>query len=276
MVIAECDTGKTLISLGAIHVHSRGSPSTALAMAPPHLVEKRVREAFLTLAGFRIFLIDDLRNCGDDNNSHGVNVVRLRQGRIVCERWRTTLSALRSRTDSPSSRKRCLWLCKRPSLFIVGRERTHFGLGKGTPRHRPHCATHGRALSSIDPAGCITVTIELPSPRVFRLSLMYAQIYAHHARARYTGVRRRRKKSPAHSRNEMADPVRARMTRSLHRGKETTFTSDDTLATHRAKITLRISWHVLRHTFLAGSPYGQSARLWLGDCFRADNSSRTG
>ena len=39
MVVAECGTGKTLISLGAIHVHSQGNPFTALAMVPPHLVE---------------------------------------------------------------------------------------------------------------------------------------------------------------------------------------------------------------------------------------------
>ena len=35
MVVAECGTGKTLISLGAIDVHSQGSPFTALAMVPP-------------------------------------------------------------------------------------------------------------------------------------------------------------------------------------------------------------------------------------------------
>jgi hypothetical protein len=39
MVVAECGTGKTLISLGAIHVHSEGQPFTSLAMVPPHLVE---------------------------------------------------------------------------------------------------------------------------------------------------------------------------------------------------------------------------------------------
>jgi superfamily II DNA or RNA helicase len=44
MVVAECGTGKTLISLGAIHVHSDGKPFTALAMVPPHLVEKWARE----------------------------------------------------------------------------------------------------------------------------------------------------------------------------------------------------------------------------------------
>ena len=101
MVVAECGTGKTLISLGAIHVHSEGNPFTALAMVPPHLVEKWAREAFLTLPGIRVFLIDDLRNGGDENKFHGVNEVRLKQGRIVREGLRTTLSELRLRKDSP-------------------------------------------------------------------------------------------------------------------------------------------------------------------------------
>jgi superfamily II DNA or RNA helicase len=127
MVIAECGTGKTLISLGAIHVHSEGEPSTSLAMVPPHLVEKWAREAFLTLPGVRIFLIDDLRNGGDENKSHGVNEVRLRHGRAVREGFRTTLSELRLRKESSSSRKRWLSLCGRPSLFIVGRERAKLG-----------------------------------------------------------------------------------------------------------------------------------------------------
>jgi superfamily II DNA or RNA helicase len=127
MVIAECGTGKTLISLGAIHVHSEGKPSTSLAMVPPHLVEKWAREAFLTLPGVRIFLIDDLRNGGDENKSHGVNEVRLRQGRIVREGFRTSLSELRLRKESSSPRKRWLSLCGRPSLFIVGRERAKLG-----------------------------------------------------------------------------------------------------------------------------------------------------
>lgn len=127
MVVAECGTGKTLISLGAIHVHSEGRPFTGLAMVPPHLVEKWARETFLTLPGARVFLIDDLRNGGDENRSHGVNEVRLRQGRIVREGLRTTLSELRLQKESPSSRKRWLALCGRPSLFIVGRERAKLG-----------------------------------------------------------------------------------------------------------------------------------------------------
>jgi superfamily II DNA or RNA helicase len=127
MVVAECGTGKTLISLGAIHVHCQGKPFTALAMVPPHLVEKWAREAFLTLPGVRVFLIDDLRDGGDENKLHGVNEVRLRQGRIVREGFQTSLSELRLRRASSSPRKRWLSLCGRPSLFIVGRERAKLG-----------------------------------------------------------------------------------------------------------------------------------------------------
>jgi superfamily II DNA or RNA helicase len=75
----------------------------------------------------RVFLIDDLRNGGDENKSHGVNEVRLRQGGIVRENLRTTLSELRLRKESSSSRKRWLSFCGRPSLFIVGRERAKLG-----------------------------------------------------------------------------------------------------------------------------------------------------
>jgi hypothetical protein len=117
LVVAECGTGKTLISLGAIHVHSEGSPFTALAMVPPHLVEKWAREAFLTLPGIRVFMIDDLRNGGDENKHHGVNEARFREGRIVRQGLNTTLSEMRLRRGSASSRKRWLSLCGKPSLF---------------------------------------------------------------------------------------------------------------------------------------------------------------
>jgi superfamily II DNA or RNA helicase len=127
LVVAECGTGKTLISLGAIHVHSDGNPFTALAMVPPHLVEKWAREAVFTLPDVRVFLIDDLRNGGDENKSHGVNEVRFKQGRMVREGLQTTLSELRLRKQSRSPRGRWMSLCGRPSLFIVGRERAKLG-----------------------------------------------------------------------------------------------------------------------------------------------------
>jgi superfamily II DNA or RNA helicase len=127
MVVAECGTGKTLISLGGVHVRSEGRPYTALAMVPPHLVEKWAREAFLTLPGVRVFLIDDLRNGGDENKAHGVNEVRLRNGRIVREGFQTSLSELRLRRNSTTPRHRWMSLCGMPSLFIVGRERAKLG-----------------------------------------------------------------------------------------------------------------------------------------------------
>ena len=127
LIVAECGAGKTLISLGAVHVHSAGKPYTALAMAPPHLVEKWAREAFLTIPGIRVFLIDDLRNGGDDKAPHGVNEVRLKNGRIVREGIETSLTELRLRRHFKSSRQRWASLCSSPALFIVGRERAKLG-----------------------------------------------------------------------------------------------------------------------------------------------------
>ena len=122
VVVAECGTGKTLISLSAIDVHSEGRPFTVLAMVPPHLVEKWAREAFLTIPGIRVFLIDDLRNGVERSTPHGVNEVRMKQGRIVREGLHTTLSEMRLRKQCSSSRRRWMSLCSGPALIIVGRE----------------------------------------------------------------------------------------------------------------------------------------------------------
>ena len=127
MFVAECGTGKTLMSLAAVHVHGAGKPYTALAMVPPHLVEKWAREAFLTIPGIRVFLIDDLRNGGEEGAPHGVNEVRLHGGRIVREGLQTTLSEMRLKKQYKSSRRRWAAICPRPALFIVGRERAKLG-----------------------------------------------------------------------------------------------------------------------------------------------------
>src|SRR6059036_2656439 len=42
--VAECGTGKTLISLGSVFTYASGLPFTCLAMVPPQLVEKWCRE----------------------------------------------------------------------------------------------------------------------------------------------------------------------------------------------------------------------------------------
>ncbi len=122
-VIAECGTGKTLISLAASHVHSAGRSFTALAMVPPQLVEKWAREAFRTLPRVRVFLIDGLRAQTGAKGHAGVNEVRLRNGRIIREGLRTTLTELRLRRRSRTARECWDSICQSPALFVVGRDR---------------------------------------------------------------------------------------------------------------------------------------------------------
>jgi len=94
-VIAECGTGKTLVALASIFAHARGKPFTAIFMVPPQLVEKTCRECALTLPGVRIFIIDGLRNGVSSNGYTGVNEVRFRNGRIIREGLKTSLSDMR-------------------------------------------------------------------------------------------------------------------------------------------------------------------------------------
>jgi hypothetical protein len=122
-VIAECGTGKTLISLAAVRAHSEAKPFTALAMVPPQLVEKWAREAFRTLPSIRVFFIDGLRTPTSSYGHVGVNEVKLRNGRIVREGLRTTLTELRLRKGARTARERWDSICCGPSLFIVGRDR---------------------------------------------------------------------------------------------------------------------------------------------------------
>ena len=126
-IVAECGTGKTLMSLGAMHVHSEGRPYTAIAMVPPHLTEKWARETIRTLPRIRVFMVDDLRNAGDAKVPHGVNEVQLRGKRIVRTGLHTTLTELRLRKSHTSARKRWDSMCPGPALFVVGRERAKLG-----------------------------------------------------------------------------------------------------------------------------------------------------
>jgi hypothetical protein len=120
--IAECGTGKTLISLGAMFVHSNGKPFTALVMAPPQLTLKWCRETLLTLPRVRVFLIDGVRNGVGSNGHTGVNEVRLRNGRIVREGLQSTLSDLRLRKQFKSARARWQSLCDCSAVFVISRE----------------------------------------------------------------------------------------------------------------------------------------------------------
>jgi hypothetical protein len=145
-VIAECGTGKTLISLGAVHTHSGGRRYNALVMAPGHVCEKWSREALLTLPRVRVFMIDSLRNASNTMSRHGVNEVKLRNGRIVREGLHTSLSELRLRKNSPSARKRWAEICLCPSVFVVGRDRAKLGFFW---RHAYQVARCGRYQGSV-------------------------------------------------------------------------------------------------------------------------------
>ena len=129
---------------------SEGQPYTAIAMVPPHLVQKWAREAFLTIPGIRVFLIDDMRNSGDAKVPHGINEVRLKGGNIIREGLQTSLSDLRLRKQYASSRKRWLSLCHRPALFIVGRERAKLGYF-WRHEHGPGCHFWSATRSTAQP-----------------------------------------------------------------------------------------------------------------------------
>ncbi len=125
--VAECGTGKTLISLGSVFTHADGRPFTALAMVPPQLVEKWARECFLTLPGVRVFMIDGVRNGVGSNGFTGVNEVRFRNGRVVREGLKTTLSDMRLAKTHRSARARWRVQVPSPSVFVISRERAKLG-----------------------------------------------------------------------------------------------------------------------------------------------------
>ncbi|HWR13475.1 MAG TPA: helicase-related protein [Terriglobales bacterium] len=133
-VVAECGTGKTLIALSSMLVHSAGRRFTGLVMAPPHLVEKWAREAFLTLPQIRVFLIDDMRNGGSPREAHGINEVQLRRGEIVREGLHTSLSELRR-----LGRKGWQRNCPVSSIFCIGREKAKLSY------FWKHCYGHARS-----------------------------------------------------------------------------------------------------------------------------------
>src|SRR5260370_33383363 len=147
-VIAECGTGKTLISLAALHVHSNGRPFTAIVMAPGHLTLKWSKEALETIPRLRVFLIDGLRDrVRDSSTPCGVNEVRLRRGQIVREGLHTTLTDLRLRKNHKSARARGQQeICSGPAILVVGRDKgklSHFW------RHAYQIVRSGRYQGSV-------------------------------------------------------------------------------------------------------------------------------
>jgi hypothetical protein len=148
--IAECGTGKTLISLGSMFVHAKGRPFTALVMAPPQLTMKWCRECLLTLPRVRVFLVDGVRNGVGSNGYTGVNEVRLRNGRIIREGLKTTLSELRLRKTSKSARARWTELCDCPAIFVLSREVAKLGYFWRHVYGVPRCGPFNGAIVNPD------------------------------------------------------------------------------------------------------------------------------
>ena len=115
-----------------------GKAFTALVMVPPQLTMKWCRECLMTLPRVRVFLIDGIRNGVGSNGYTGVNEVRYRNGRIVREGLRTTLSEIRLRGKWKSARERWAQLCDCPAVFVLSRETAKLGYfwrhAYGTPR----------------------------------------------------------------------------------------------------------------------------------------------
>jgi len=144
-VVAECGTGKTLISLASIYVAAQGKPFTALAMVPPHLTMKWCREALQTIPRLRVFLLDGLRD-GRSTSPNGIHEVKLRNGRIIREGLNTTLTDLRSPKNYRSARARWDALCPSPALWVISRETAKLGYFW---RHAYNLARSGRYQGSV-------------------------------------------------------------------------------------------------------------------------------
>jgi hypothetical protein len=144
-VVAECGTGKTLISLASLYVASDGRPFVALAMVPSHLTPKWLREGLTTIPGLRAFVIDGLRNT-NSTSPNGIHEVKFRHGRVIREGFKTTLSDLRLHKNYPSARARWNAMCPQPALFVLSKE-----TGKLSYfwRHAYNVARSGRFQGSV-------------------------------------------------------------------------------------------------------------------------------
>ena len=107
-------------------------------------------------------------------------------------------------------------------------DRTHLGLGE----ERGGRTLLGDTWLRASDDRLRRAAAPLRSSCLIRGFSVHPYICVRQAEARCIGVRRRRQKSPAHSRKEWLIQCGARRTRSLHWAKETTLTSDDILATH--------------------------------------------
>jgi hypothetical protein len=117
-IVAECGTGKTLMSMSTCFVHAAGKRFTSIVMCPPHLPKKWAREVFLTIPNVRVFLVEDMRNNGDPRKPHGINEVILRNGKIERKGLGFTLSELRRMGPKGFAK-----LCPQTAFFVMSKEK---------------------------------------------------------------------------------------------------------------------------------------------------------
>jgi hypothetical protein len=117
-MVAECGTGKTLMSLATCYVHANGKHFTAITMCPPHLPKKWAREAFLTLPDIRVFIVESMRNNADIRKPQGIVEVVLVKGKIERKGLKFTLTELRHM--GPKGFKK---LCPQNAIFVMSKER---------------------------------------------------------------------------------------------------------------------------------------------------------
>lgn len=121
-IVAECGTGKTLMSIAACYVHAQARPFTALVMCPPHLVRKWAREVYLTCPNTRVYFLESMRNGGDRTKPHGVVEVTLKNGKIERKPGGFPFTELR-RMGRKGWRKHT----SQNAFFIVSKERAKLG-----------------------------------------------------------------------------------------------------------------------------------------------------
>jgi len=123
-LVAECGTGKTLMSIAACFVHAAGKRFTAIVMCPPQLLKKWTREVFMTLPSVRVFIVEDMRNNADPKKPkpHGLVEVVYSKGKIVRKGLKITLSELRKMGRNGFKK-----LCPESAFFIMSKERGKLG-----------------------------------------------------------------------------------------------------------------------------------------------------
>jgi hypothetical protein len=117
-IVAECGTGKTIMSMATCFVHAAGKSFSSLVMCPPHLTRKWAREVFLTIPNARVFFIEDMRNGGDVRKPHGIVEVVLRNGEIERKGVGFSLTRLRK-----MGRKGWKDFCPQTAFFIMSKEK---------------------------------------------------------------------------------------------------------------------------------------------------------